>query len=115
MLRLFGVKELLQLPAEAMDELSKDVGVVALDGGDLGAVMHVGGGGVGGAGSPSSVVPPDGGYLDGLLREKDSLGTNTGMDLTKRLVNQGKTTSFLCFLFVSFILLCSTCTLIILR
>lgn len=78
-----------------MDELSKDVGVVALDGADMtpsAMVVGGGGGGAGGVGSPSAsgVAPPDGGYLDGLLREKDALNLGAGMDLTKRLVNQGE-------------------------
>lgn len=78
-----------------MDELSKDVGVVALDGADMtpnAMVVGGGGGGGGGVGSPSAsgVAPPDGGYLDGLLREKDALNLGAGMDLTKRLVNQGE-------------------------
>ncbi|XP_045128782.1 KH domain-containing, RNA-binding, signal transduction-associated protein 2-like isoform X2 [Portunus trituberculatus] len=71
-----------------MEELSKDVGVVALDG-----VEGVAGGG-GGGGAILPPVPPlmapsvDGTYLDGLMREKEALSLGSGMDLTKRLIAQ---------------------------
>lgn len=86
-----------------MDELSKDVGVVALDS-DMTSVGGGGGGGVGGGvppgltggvGSPSAVaggVTAEGkNYLEGLVREKEALSLGgSGMDLTKRLLSQGE-------------------------
>ena len=74
-----------------MDELSKDVGVVALDGVEGVVVVGGGGGGATLAGVPPLMAPGvDGTYLDGLMREKEALNLGAGMDLTKRLISQGE-------------------------
>lgn len=46
--------------------------------------------GVSSPSNPQGVV--DQAYLEGLLREREALLVGNGMDLTKRLVNQGKKT-----------------------
>ncbi|XP_069175473.1 KH domain-containing, RNA-binding, signal transduction-associated protein 2 [Procambarus clarkii] len=78
-----------------MDELTEDVGVVALDGEmDSGAMVVVGGApGISvGLGSPSAAAAAaaaaEGSYLEGLIREKEALSQGAGMDLTKRLLSQ---------------------------